>query len=185
MISESDVTSSTNFERLTGCVKWFNNKSGFGFITVSEDADTETDIFVHHSAINVSNQQYKYLIQGEYVDFDLVPIESDKHKFHAGNVNGVKGGKLMCETRHEFKVAQNNYKRDHRVSNNVSQTTQRKRQTTEVLINETPHTPLTPRVTQRTRVRGEGPREDNKDWTVISKKPAAPRIKRSHTTTNA
>ena len=109
MTSKSVVTSSTNNERLTGCVKWFNNKAGYGFITVTNADNVVTDVFVHHSAINVSNQQYKYLVQGEYVDFNLVNVESDKYQFHAGSVNGVKGGKLMCETRNELKVAQKNF----------------------------------------------------------------------------
>ena len=85
---------------LLGCVKWFNNKVGYGFITLS-DGTLEQDIFVHHSALNTSDEQYKYLVQGEYVSFELVKsTETDsKHEFFAGNVSGVNGGKLMCETR--------------------------------------------------------------------------------------
>jgi cold shock CspA family protein len=185
MTTSSDVTSSTDTERLTGRVKWFNNKAGFGFITVTDGTYAETDVFVHHSAINVSNQQYRYLVQGEYVDFNLVTIESDKYKFHAGSVNGVKGGKLMCETRHDLKVAQSNYKKENTDSNVVSPPILRRTQTVRVSSSEaTSHTPVTPRTTQRARVRGEGPREDNKDWTVISKKPTVPRKKRVQLTTS-
>jgi CspA family cold shock protein len=87
-------------ERLTGTVKWFNNKAGFGFITVCEDGEYEgKDIFVHYSSIRVSNSQYKYLVQGEYVDFTLVKANTDTHEFQAMNVCGVKGGPIMCETR--------------------------------------------------------------------------------------
>jgi hypothetical protein len=32
------------------------------------------------------------------------------HEFQATNVVGIKGGKLMCETRHEFKMARSSYK---------------------------------------------------------------------------
>jgi len=88
--------------RLTGKVKWFNNKSGFGFITVCDGQDTELvgkDIFVHFSSVQVSDTQYRYLIQGEYVDFELSKPEKGDHEFHAVNVSGVKGGSLMCETR--------------------------------------------------------------------------------------
>lgn len=86
--------------RMTGMIKWFNNKSGFGFITVcSENEYKGNDIFVHYSAIRSSNNQYKYLVQGEYVDFDLAPSESGDHKFIARDVAGVFGGPIMCETR--------------------------------------------------------------------------------------
>jgi CspA family cold shock protein len=106
-MSEDNIATSTN---LTGCVKWFNNKAGYGFITVNNGEYLGTDIFVHHSSIDVSNKQYKYLFQGEYVEFNLTPIQHADHKFQASQVKGINGGKLMCETRHEFKVAQNNYK---------------------------------------------------------------------------
>ena len=86
----------------TGCVKWFNNKAGYGFITVSED-DTPRDIFVHHSAIQVGETQYKYLVQGEYVDFSIARMEGENHEFQAAGVHGVRGGKLMCETRNEMR----------------------------------------------------------------------------------
>jgi len=81
-------------------VKWFNNKSGFGFITVSGSGEFGgKDIFTHYSSIRVSNSQYKYLVQGEYVDFDLVKSENEKHEYHAIDITGVQGGAIMCETR--------------------------------------------------------------------------------------
>ena len=89
---------------VTGCVKWFNNKAGYGFISVT-DAQTgiTSDIFVHHTAIQVGQSQYKYLVQGEYVVLTLAEVESDKHKIQAADVRGVNGGKLMCETRNEMR----------------------------------------------------------------------------------
>jgi cold shock CspA family protein len=87
-------------ERLTGTVKWFNNRAGFGFITVCEPGEYENkEIFVHWSSIRVSNSQYKYLFQGEYVDFTLVKVNHNNHEYQAMNVSGVKGGPIMCETR--------------------------------------------------------------------------------------
>lgn len=89
---------------LTGRVKWFNNKAGYGFITVSgEDGDfSGKDVFVHHSAIKTSDEQYKYLVQGEYVNFTLSECDdSNDHEHQAESVCGVFGGKLMCETRNE------------------------------------------------------------------------------------
>ena len=95
----------TERKSLLGCVKWFNNKVGYGFITLS-DGSLEQDIFVHHSALNTSDEQYKYLVQGEYVCFELVKSTDpdSKHDFFAGHVSGVNGGKLMCETRNQIKV---------------------------------------------------------------------------------
>ena len=92
---------STNVSRSVGRVKWFNNKSGYGFVTCDEK-----DIFVHHSAIQVDNQQYKYLVQGEYVHFDLIKTTSSDHELQASDVTGINRGKLMCETRLEFKTSQ-------------------------------------------------------------------------------
>jgi CspA family cold shock protein len=190
MTSISDVTSSTNGERLTGRVKWFNNKAGYGFITATDGAHVGTDVFTHHSAINVANQQYRYLVQGEYVDFDLVNVESDKYKFHAGKVNGVKGGKLMCETRNEIKASQTSYKKEN---------TLHEEEISVKAISEPSRTPRTPRAPRtqspeqrvrntapKVRSHGEGPREENKDWNVVAKKPStAPRKRRVQATTTS
>ena len=88
-------------EMRTGRVKWFNNRAGYGFVTGNED---QTDYFVHHSAIKVGKEQYKYLVQGEYVSFSLVKSESDNYEFQVGEVSGFGGGQLMCETREEARA---------------------------------------------------------------------------------
>ena len=97
-------------EIFIGRVKWFNNKSGFGFITITDGEKSATDIFVHHSAIKVDADQYKYLVQGEYVELELANIKDGTHKVQAVNVCGIKGGKLMCQTRNEMKKSYNNFK---------------------------------------------------------------------------
>ena len=101
-MSSALSTSTPSVDRQLGRVKWFNNKAGYGFITATRDG-TETDIFVHHSDVMVVNEQYKYLVQGEYVEFIIISTEEGPHKFKASEVSGINGGKLMCETRNEFR----------------------------------------------------------------------------------
>ena len=104
-MSSSDTLASV---RLTGRVKWFNNKTGFGFITIvggNEQFKDASEIFAHHSAIKVSQEQYRYLVEGEYVEFSISSTASGDHKFQAADVRGVKGGKLFCETRHEQRAS--------------------------------------------------------------------------------
>lgn len=110
MSTSTDKATSSATERFTGRVKWFNNKAGYGFITITDGSRAGTDIFVHHSVIGVSNQQFRYLVQGEYVEFSLVPTtQNTSHDIQAADVCGIKGGKLMCETRNEYKVSRSNF----------------------------------------------------------------------------
>ena len=88
-------------DRLLGRVKWFNNRAGFGFVTVLDGEKKDEDVFVHHSGVNVEKEQYKYLVQGEYVSFTMKESDNQDHPYQAGDVTGVLGGKLMCETRFE------------------------------------------------------------------------------------
>jgi CspA family cold shock protein len=107
-----ETSSSSNSEvHSTGCVKWFNNKSGFGFITATSGSKIGSDIFVHHSGIKVTSEQYRYLVQGEYVEFDVSDVgDNKKYEFHATNVSGINGGRLMCETRQLVRESKVQYK---------------------------------------------------------------------------
>jgi cold shock CspA family protein len=90
-----------------GVVKWFNNKTGYGFITCLEKEYQNKDIFVHHSALIAANEQYKYLIQGEYVEFQLKHDNNNsKHPISAYNVTGIKNGFLLCVHRSQTKTEQ-------------------------------------------------------------------------------
>lgn len=51
---------------MTGKVKWFNDKKGFGFIRAQ---DVPEDIFVHHSAIHMEG--YRVLFPDQEVEFEL------------------------------------------------------------------------------------------------------------------
>lgn len=94
----SSVETSSLTERYTGRVKWFNSKTGYGFVTVTDGLKSGTDVFVHHSSVKVEKEQYRYLVQGEYIQFELSRMSEGPHEFQASNVTGVNGGQLMCES---------------------------------------------------------------------------------------
>lgn len=50
---------------MTGKVKWFDEKKGYGFIS-TEDGQ---DIFVHYSSIQADG--FKNLAEGDLVEFDV------------------------------------------------------------------------------------------------------------------
>lgn len=106
----ADTTSSliSPSQRPIAFVKWFNNKTGYGFL---RDKDGN-DIFVHHQNIVVKNKQYKYLVTGEYVEYDLQLTPENNHKSQAVDVTGIYRGNLMCETRFEIKIEQNEFEED-------------------------------------------------------------------------
>lgn len=158
----------TPSDRLVGRVKWFNNKAGYGFITVTNNEQSENDIFVHHSGLLVCSEQYKYLIQGEYVSFRLNHSPGENHEYHAKEVSGINDGKLMCETRRDFRQTRMTYKSSDESKfdeNNV-----------EVMP---PRSSRPPRIENSydsqfnrgnnsiPRARGEGPREGS-EWTMVS-----------------
>lgn len=99
MSENNSSTPSFDGTRYTGRVKWFNNRAGFGFVTVLDGPQREEDIFAHHSGIKVNDEQYKYLVQGEYVQFELRESDNSSHPYQAGNIRGIMEGMLMCETR--------------------------------------------------------------------------------------
>ena len=65
--------------RIVGCVTWFDSKKGYGFVKVltPNHENNDSDIFIHFSNIQVSDNEYKVVYPGEYVEFDLSQSEDD------------------------------------------------------------------------------------------------------------
>lgn len=107
------MTTNTELQqpRYLGLVKWFNNKTGYGFITVlgstSDDQHKGKDIFVHYKSIRGQDDaNYKYLVQGEYVQFHILSSTNEKHEFHAVDITGIQDGPTMCDTRRVASLSQ-------------------------------------------------------------------------------
>jgi len=159
VVSSSTVSSS--LERFIGRVKWFNNKAGYGFVTVTDGSKSGSDVFVHHSSIKVDSEQYKYLVQGEYVEFNLSDTKTSDHEFQAGEVCGIKGGKLMCETRRDLRVARYQYRSNQSVEDEIENVEPVKLpRSIRAPSTSEPKTP---------RVRGQGPRAEGA-WTHVVNK---------------
>lgn len=89
-----EISDSEDVGKFIGQVKWWNDQLGFGFATVMSGSDKGRDVFVHHTGIRAKHTNYRTLLQGEYLNFDITNSQSG---VQAINVTGVCGGLLMCE----------------------------------------------------------------------------------------
>ncbi len=83
-----------------GKCKWFNNKYGYGFITVLSGDKKGKEIFAQYTGIKPMNSTYKTILNGEYVNFDIIQGIKD---LQAVNITGINGGPLMCDTNPNIK----------------------------------------------------------------------------------
>ena len=155
--------------RETARCKWFNNKAGYGFVTITGGDHDGTDVFVHHTGISVSSEQYRYLVQGEYVQLNMVEMTEGEHKWQADDVRGINGGWLMCETRNDARESRTSDDGDEEVSRReVTGRNTRGGRGARV---------------QRYRVRGPGPREGSNGeiWELVRTSRSDGRSGRSQT----
>jgi CspA family cold shock protein len=105
----SNVSVDPNAPRYTGCVKWFDNRKGFGFVNKQEaDGQLGGELFVHHSCLVTKGNCFRTLYPGEYVQFYIYNDAQSTRDF-AVNVTGINGGSLQCEnTSARLSVRRNN-----------------------------------------------------------------------------
>ena len=87
-----------------GCVNWFDNKKGYGFVTIvsPESENKGKDIFLHFSNLNITDT-YKRVYPGEYIEFNVESGEDGR--LSCVDVTGICGGPLLIENNnHTYRI---------------------------------------------------------------------------------
>lgn len=108
--------------REQGRVKWFNTKAGYGFVTLlgvdggvprGDEVGVAREVFVHQTGLRVGKEQFRYLVEGEYVELEVKETDGKgDRKYHGIEVRGIRGGYLMCETINEGSERRRNRERE-------------------------------------------------------------------------
>jgi CspA family cold shock protein len=77
----------------TGVVKWFNNDKGYGFVLM--DDEEQSEVFVHHSAIDMNG--FKTLRHGQKVEFSLYYGPKGLTASYLKPVKGNESNPLKCD----------------------------------------------------------------------------------------
>lgn len=93
MSAPQNVSVDSSSSRHIGCVKWFDNRKGFGFIN---NLSNNAEVFVHHTGLSSKENCFRTLYPGEYVEYHLYH-DDQSNRDYAVNVTGVQGGSLLCE----------------------------------------------------------------------------------------
>lgn len=94
MSSSQESNAVDNIETYQGVCKWFSNKKGYGFITITSDNNKGDDVFVHQTKIQPKKSTFRTLHKGEYIEFNL---ETNDKGVQALNVTGINDGELLCD----------------------------------------------------------------------------------------
>jgi cold shock CspA family protein len=104
--TEQTIVDDEHTERLFGVVKWFDKMKGYGFV---RQLQTDNDYFVHYSQLKCDGEhQTKYLVAGEYIQFNIsettstsVSRSTGRSSLVAVNVTGIMDGPLLYESQQQ------------------------------------------------------------------------------------
>jgi len=86
-ISQYTFASTTKSGKISGVCKWWDNKKGYGFITLD---DGSGDVFVHQT--NIQKEGFRSLADGEALEFNVETVDG---KRAAVNVTGPNGSPVQ------------------------------------------------------------------------------------------
>lgn len=89
-----EATSEPKVGEYVGQCKWWSDKHGYGFVTVTSGEMKGKEVFLHYTGIRPLNSNYRTLRKGEYINFDII---NGPKGMQGANVTGIGGGSLICD----------------------------------------------------------------------------------------